>query len=155
MKVNFGAFHFHFPFYITFTPRSTVRMQDLQGLVMDSISQSEGGDSYVCDLCDKGFEQVGQLNRHKKVHGELISFICICMFTNCVCVCAFVHFFLYLYLTCAMILTNLADVLENAPNQHHFANLDEFEAHRLVLELHVSILLCMYVCMYVCMYKNI
>ena len=53
-------------------------MEDLQGLVMDSISQSEGGDSYVCDLCDKGFEQVGQLNRHKKVHGELTSFNCFC-----------------------------------------------------------------------------
>ena len=97
----------------------------------------------------------------------LYTFYCIC--TTCVCtvvfvfsptvfaycidicinfVCAFVQLYLYLYHPCAMILTNLADVLENAPNQHHFANLDEFKAHRLVLELHVSIL--DHVCMYVC-----
>ena len=53
-------------------------MGDSQGLVMELISQPEGGDSYVCDICDKGFEQVGQLNRHKKVHDELTSFNCFC-----------------------------------------------------------------------------
>ena len=45
---------------------------------------------------------------------QLCLHICIGICINFVC--AFVQLYLYLYHPCAMILTNLADVLENAPN---------------------------------------